>query len=66
MIMGHTQVMFFTLIFKMVVLLSLHSTTQPTFIFSSASCAGVPAVAGEVAKDEKHLAAIEKVGLFPW
>jgi len=28
----------------------------------SASCAGMAAVAGEVAKDEKHLAAVEKVG----
>ena len=40
----------------------MRSTTQPTFISSSASCAGVAAVAGEVAKDEKHLAAVEKVG----
>jgi len=42
--------------------ISVCSTTQPTFISSSASCAGVAAVAGEVAKDEKHLAAVEKVG----
>jgi len=44
--------------------ISLRSTTQPTFISSSASCAGVAAVAGEVSKDEdeKHLAALEKVG----
>ena len=38
------------------------NTTQPTFISSSASCARVAAVAGEVAKDKKHLAAVEKVG----
>ena len=37
-------------------------TTQPAFISSCASCAGVAAAAGEVAKDEKHLAAVEKVG----
>ena len=42
--------------------ISVLSTTQPTLISSSASCAGVAAVAGEVAKDEKHLAAVEKVG----
>jgi len=38
----------------------VRSTTQPTFISSSASCAGVAAVAGEVSKDEKHLATVEK------
>ena len=37
------------------------STTQPTFISSTASCAGVVAAAGEIVKDEKHLAAVEKV-----
>jgi len=37
----------------------VHSTTQPSFIFSSALCAGVAAAAGEVAKD---LAAVEKLG----
>jgi len=42
--------------------ISVCSNTQPTFISSSASCAGVAAVAGEVSKDEKHLAAVEKVG----
>ena len=41
---------------------SIHCTTQPAFISSCASCAGVAAAAGEVAKDEKHLAAVEKVG----
>ena len=34
---------------------------RPAFISSCASCAGV-AAAGEVAKDKKHLAAVEKVG----
>ena len=42
--------------------ISVCSTTQPSLISSSASCAGVAAAAGEVAKDEKHLAAVEKVG----
>ena len=37
-------------------------TTQPVYISSSASCAGVAAAAGEVAKDEKHLAAVEVPG----
>ena len=40
---------------------SICCTTQPSFISSCASCAGVAAAAGEVAKDEKHLA-VEKVG----
>jgi len=39
--------------------ISIRSTTQPSFI---SSFAGVAAAAGEVAKDEKHLAAVEKVG----
>ena len=41
---------------------SICCTTQLAFISSCASCAGVAAAAGEVAKDEKHLAAVEKVG----
>jgi len=41
--------------------ISVCSISQPSFISSSASCAGVAAVAGEVAKDEKHLVAVEKV-----
>ena len=41
---------------------SIHCTTQPAFISFCASCAGVTAAAGEIAKDEKHLAAVEKVG----
>ena len=39
---------------------SVRSTIQPACISSSASCAGVAAAAGEVAKDEKYLAAVEK------
>jgi len=43
--------------------ISICSTTQPAFIPSSASCTGVvAAAAGEVAKDEKHWAAVENVG----
>ena len=41
---------------------SVRSTTQPSHISSSASCARVAAAAGEVAKDAKHLAMVEKVG----
>ena len=41
---------------------SIRSTTQPAYISSSTSCAGVAAAAGELAKDEKHLAAVMKVG----
>jgi len=37
--------------------ISVRSTTQPACISSSSACAGVAAVAGELAKDEKHLAA---------
>ena len=44
------------------ILISLCSTTQPAYISSSTSCAGVAAAAGELAKDEKHLAAGEKAG----
>jgi len=39
--------------------ISVRSTTQPAYISSSASCAGVAAAAGELAK---HLAAVEKAG----
>jgi len=42
--------------------ISVCSTTQPAYISSSSACAGVAAAAGELAKDEKHLAAVEKVG----
>ena len=41
---------------------SICSTTQPAYICSSTYCAGVVAAAGELAKDEKHLAAVVKVG----
>ena len=37
--------------------ISICSTTQPAFISSFASC-------GEIAKDEKYLAAVEKVGFY--
>jgi len=37
------------------------SVCSTTRISSSASCAGLATAAGEVAKDEKHLAAVEKV-----
>ena len=43
---------------------SIRCTTQPAFISSYASCAGVAVAAGEVAKDKKHLAAVEKVGFL--
>jgi len=43
--------------------ISIRNTTQPSFIYSSVSWAGVAAAAaGEAAKDKKHLAAVEKVG----
>ena len=41
--------------------ISICSTTQPAYISSSMSCAEVVAAAGELAKDEKQLAAV-KVG----
>ena len=41
---------------------SIRSTTQPSFISSSAFFAEVAAAAGEIAKDEKHLAALESTG----
>ena len=37
-----------------------HSTTQPAHISFSASCAGVAAATGEVAKNTKNLAIVEK------
>jgi len=63
----YALVIFFILVTNMVVWLTsiflfALSTTQPSFVSSSASCAGVAAAAGEVAKDEKHLATVEKVG----
>jgi len=41
--------------------ISVCSITQPAYISSSTSCAGVAAEAGELAKDGKHLAAVENV-----
>ena len=41
---------------------SVRSTIQPAFISSSAACVGVAAAAGELAKGQKHLAAVEKAG----
>ena len=41
---------------------SVHNTIQPAFISSSIFCVGVATAAGELAKDEKHLEAVEKVG----
>ena len=41
---------------------SVCSTTQPSHISSSASCAGVAAAAGMMNKDVKHLAIVEKAG----
>jgi len=61
MMMGNVLAMFFILIHLADFDISIRSTTQPSFISSYASFAGV-AVAGEVAKDEKHLAAVEKIG----
>ena len=48
--------------------ISVRSTTQPSFISSSASCAStaVAAAAGEVTKDEKHLATMERVEWTPF
>jgi len=37
------------------------SVCSTILISSSASCAGLATAAGEVAKDEKYLAAVEKV-----
>ena len=67
MMMACGLVISFILIFNMDVLLtstslSVRRTIQPAFISSSAACAGVAAAAGELAKDEKHLAAVEKAG----
>ena len=41
---------------------SVCSTAQPAHISSPAFSAGVAAAAGEVAKDAKHLAIVEKAG----
>ena len=41
---------------------SVHSTTQPSHISSSLSCAGVAAAAGELTKDQRHQDAVEEAG----
>ena len=41
---------------------SVRSTTQPSHISFSSSCAGVAAAAGELAKDQRHQDAVEEVG----
>ena len=42
--------------------LSVHSTTQPSYISSDSTCAGVAAAAGELAKDLRHQDAVEETG----
>ena len=41
---------------------SVHSTTQPSHISLSSSCAGIATAAGEVAKDLKHQDVVEETG----
>ena len=38
------------------------ATTQPSFISSASTCAGVAAAAGELAKDARHQDAVEETG----
>jgi len=63
MVMGYIPVMFFILTSIWLTLMSPCDvyTTQPDFIYSCTSCWG-GYTAEEVAKDEKNLAAVEKVG----
>ena len=42
--------------------LSVHSSTQPSYISSASTCAGVAAAAGELAKDLRHQNAVEETG----
>ena len=42
--------------------LSVRSTTQPSYISSASSCAGVAAAAGELAKDQRHQDVVEEAG----
>jgi len=42
--------------------LLVRSITQPSYISSSSSCAGVAAAAGELAKDHRHQDVVEEVG----
>ena len=41
---------------------SVRSTTQPSYISFSSSCAGVAAAAGELAQDQRHQDAVEEAG----
>ena len=60
---GYILVMFsnpnFNMVDQLILKISIRSNTQSAFISSSASCAGVATEVGEVANDEKHLAAVE-------
>jgi len=61
----HAHEIFFILIINMVTLptsTSLFAALISPLSSSSASCAGVAAVAGEMAKDAKHLVVVEKAG----
>ena len=66
--MGHAQVIFFHLDFQdgcsAFFDIYLGSTTQFTFILSSASVVAI--VAAEVSKDEKYLAALEVENFGIW
>ena len=42
--------------------LSVCSSTQPSYISSASTCAGVAAAAGELAKDLRHQDAVEETG----
>jgi len=42
--------------------ISVRSTTQPSYISSASTCAGVAAAAGELAKDLRHQVAVEETG----
>jgi len=43
--------------------LSVRNTTQPSYISSASSCAGVAAAAGELAKDQRHQDAVRRQGV---
>ena len=64
MMMAGSLVTFFILTFNMVILLTLMSpyAALSSLLLFPPLLHGVAAVAGEVAKDEKHLAVMEKVG----
>ena len=62
-VMVYARVMSSILISSMVTLPILISLCAALLsLLSSTSCAGVTAAAGELAKDEKYLAAVEKAG----